>query len=48
MNKHDLAYEYGEKAARFAMLLMNKAHELSQLFVNEINKKREAMMMVQK
>eukprot|EP00347_Sterkiella_histriomuscorum_P000936 403373959 len=41
MNRHELAYEYGNKASKYAMLLMNKAYELCQLFVNEINKKRE-------
>ena len=41
LNKHVLAYEYGEKAAHYAMLLMHKAHELNVLFAIEINKKRE-------
>ena len=41
MNKHEQAYEYGEKAAKFAMVLMNKAYELSEIFTAEINKKKE-------
>lgn len=41
MNKHEAAFDYGEKAADYAIKLMDKAKELCELFVAEINRKRD-------